>query len=126
RVEQLLTTVGMPAADYRTRYPRQLSGGQRQRIGVARALPADPPGLLFGEPFGPLDSVIHHELQEQFLSLQRSVQKTSLFVTHDVREALRLGNRVALLAGGTLDVIASPQDFPRAQTEEARAFLASL
>src|SRR6202790_1461523 len=89
RVDLLLEKVGMPAAEFRLRYPRQLSGGQRQRVGVARALAADPPILLFDEPFGALDPVMRLELQEQFLDLQRSFKKTSLFVTHDVREALR-------------------------------------
>jgi osmoprotectant transport system ATP-binding protein len=126
RVDRLLTTVGMPAGEYRARYPRQLSGGQRQRVGVARALAADPPMLLFDEPFGALDPVTRYELQQEFLELQRNFNKTSIFVTHDVREALRLGSRIALLANGTVDVVASPDEFQHAQTEEARAFLASL
>ena len=126
RVDKLLATVGMPAPEYRARYPRQLSGGQRQRIGVARALAADPPLLLFDEPFGALDPVTRFELQREFLDLQRNFKKTSIFVTHDVREALRLGTRIALLAKGALDVVVSPDEFRNAQTEEARAFLASL
>src|SRR6516164_4431800 len=111
RVDKLLATVGMSAVEYRERYPRQLSGGQRQRIGVARALAADPPVLLFDEPFGALDPVTRFELQQQFLELQRNFNKTSIFVTHDVREALRLGSRIALLANGTVDVVASPDEF---------------
>ena len=126
RVDRLLTTVGLPAGEYRGRYPRQLSGGQRQRVGVARALAADPPMLLFDEPFGALDPVTRYELQQEFLELQRNFNKTSIFVTHDVREALRLGSRIALLANGTVDLVASPDEFQHAQTEEARAFLASL
>ena len=126
RVDRLLTTVGLPAGEYRARYPRQLSGGQRQRVGVARALAADPPMLLFDEPFGALDPVTRYELQQEFLELQRNFNKTSIFVTHDVREALRLGSRIALLANGSVDVVASPDEFQHAQTEEARAFLASL
>jgi osmoprotectant transport system ATP-binding protein len=126
RVDQLLHKVGMPATEFRSRFPRQLSGGQRQRVGVARALAADPPILLFDEPFGALDPVTRLELQQQFLELQREFMKTSLFVTHDVREAVRLGSRIALLAQGTVEVISTPADFPHAQTGEARAFLACL
>jgi osmoprotectant transport system ATP-binding protein len=126
RVDHLLDKVGMPASEFRTRYPRQLSGGQRQRVGVARALAADPPLLLFDEPFGALDPVTRLELQQQFLELQRDFKKTSIFVTHDVREAIRLGSRIALLARGTVEIVSNPADFQRAQTGEARAFLACL
>src|ERR1041385_5098549 len=91
RVDSLLERMGLPAAEFRSRYPRQLSGGQRQRVGVARALAADPPVLLFDEPFGALDPVTRLELQQQFLSLQRDFKKTSVFVTHDVREAMQIG-----------------------------------
>jgi osmoprotectant transport system ATP-binding protein len=126
RVNLLLDKVGMPPAEFRVRYPRQLSGGQRQRVGVARALGADPSLLLFDEPFGALDPVTRVELQQQFLVLRRDFQKTSVFVTHDVREALLLGSNVALLAGGRLDTFAPPQEFRTASSPEARAFLACL
>ena len=126
RVNLLLEKVGMPPGEFRSRYPRQLSGGQRQRVGVARALAADPPVLLFDEPFGALDPVMRLELQQQFLTLRRDFQKTSIFVTHDVREALFLGSKIALLAAGRLDVLAPPQQFRQARTDEARAFLACL
>jgi osmoprotectant transport system ATP-binding protein len=126
RVNLLLEKVGMPSEEFRLRYPRQLSGGQRQRVGVARALAADPPVLLFDEPFGALDPVMRLELQQQFLTLRRDFQKTSVFVTHDVREALLLGTNIALLAGGRLDVMAPPREFRTAGTDEARAFLACL
>jgi osmoprotectant transport system ATP-binding protein len=126
RVDRLLETLELRPAEYRSRYPRQLSGGQRQRVGVARALAADPPLLLFDEPFGALDPVTRFELQQQFLALRRDFKKTSIFVTHDVREALKLGSRIALLAEGRLEVIAEPEAFRRADTPEARAFLAGL
>ena len=126
RVDTLLASVGMPGAEYRGRFPRQLSGGQRQRIGVARALAADPALLLFDEPFGALDPVTRFELQQQFLGWQADFGKTSIFVTHDVREALRLGTRILLLANGRVDVLAPAAEFAQADTEEARAFLACL
>lgn len=126
RVNLLLEKVGMPPAEFRSRYPRQLSGGQRQRVGVARALAADPPVLLFDEPFGALDPVMRLELQQQFLTLRKDFQKTSIFVTHDVREALLLGSKIALLTGGRLDVVAPPEQFRQARSDEARAFLACL
>jgi len=126
RVDKLLADVGLTPTDYRMRYPRQLSGGQRQRVGVARALAADPPVLLFDEPFGALDPVTRLELQQQFLQVQRNLKKTSIFVTHDVREALRLGNRIALLASGTVDLVARADEFRGADTAEAKAFLAGL
>jgi len=126
RVDDLLNAVALPPAQFRLRYPRQLSGGQRQRVGVARALAADPALLLFDEPFGAVDPVTRTELQQQFLALRRDFQKTSIFVTHDVREALRLGTRIALLANGRLEFIAEPQMFRQAQTKEARAFLQGL
>jgi len=126
RVDQLLENVALPPAEYRTRYPSQLSGGQRQRVGVARALAADPAILLFDEPFGALDPITRAELQEQFRAMRRDFAKTSIFVTHDIREAVRLGTRIALLAAGKLDVIASPSDFRRAESGEARAFLRIL
>jgi osmoprotectant transport system ATP-binding protein len=123
----LLETVGLtPASDFRTRYPHQLSGGQRQRVGIARALGADPPLLLFDEPFGALDPITRYELQRMFLDLCRSVRKTALFVTHDVREALMLATRIALLRDGQIELLATPEEFLAARTPEALAFLASL
>ena len=126
RVNLLLDKVGMPASEFRSRYPRQLSGGQRQRVGVARALAADPPVLLFDEPFGALDPVMRLELQRQFLTLRQDFQKTSIFVTHDVREAMLLGSKIALLTSGRLEVVAPPREFRQARTDEARAFLSCL
>lgn len=126
RVDQLLDKVGMPASEFRTRRPREISGGQRQRVGVARALAADPPLLLFDEPFGALDPVTRWELQQQFLVLQRDFKKTSIFVTHDVREAIRLGSRIALLTRGSVEAVSTPAEFQRAESGEARAFLECL
>lgn len=123
RVDMLLDMVGLPAVEYRDRYPRQLSGGQRQRAGVARALAAEPPLMLLDEPFGALDPVIRLDLQDQFLKLRKDLNATAIFVTHDIREAIRLGTRIILLANGKVDWIAPADEFRSADTEEARAFL---
>jgi osmoprotectant transport system ATP-binding protein len=126
RVQGLLEQVGLPPAEFAARYPRELSGGQRQRVGVARALAADPPLLLFDEPFGALDPVTRVELQRQFLELRCRLGKTAIFVTHDVREALIVATRIALLHDGRLILLCTPAEFLRAQGEEIRAFLACL
>ncbi len=96
RVEELLDLVGLPG-DFAARYPRELSGGQQQRVGVARALAADPPVMLMDEPFGATDPITREHLQNEFLRLQRDVGKTIVFVTHDFDEALKLGDRIAVL-----------------------------
>jgi osmoprotectant transport system ATP-binding protein len=126
RVRELLEQVGLDPAEFAGRYPRQLSGGQRQRVGVARALAADPPVLLFDEPFGALDPVTRDEAQRQFLALRTRIRKTSLFVTHDVREALRLASRIALMQSGRLALVMDPSEFVKSTHPEARAFLACL
>ncbi len=126
RVAELLHQVGLEPAQFLNRYPRQLSGGQRQRVGVARALAAEPKLLLFDEPFGALDPVTRVELQDQFLELRDRLRKTSIFVTHDVREALRLGTEIALLHRGRLEVLTTPDQFVNSNGPEARAFLATL
>jgi osmoprotectant transport system ATP-binding protein len=126
RVTELLDQVGLDPAQFLNRYPRQLSGGQRQRVGVARALAAEPKLLLFDEPFGALDPVTRVELQDQFLALRDRLQKTSIFVTHDVREALRLGTEIALLHRGRLEVLTTPNEFVKSTGPEARAFLSTL
>ncbi|MDQ3461645.1 MAG: ABC transporter ATP-binding protein [Actinomycetota bacterium] len=100
RVDELLHLVGLDPATYRDRYPHQLSGGQRQRVGVARALGADPPVLLMDEPFGAVDPIARERLQNEFLRLQGTLRKTVVFVTHDVDEAVKLGDRIAVLAQG--------------------------
>jgi osmoprotectant transport system ATP-binding protein len=111
RVDELLELVGLDPSDYRGRYPSQLSGGQRQRVGVARALAADPPVLLMDEPFGAIDPVTRVRLQDEFLRLQDDVQKTVVFVTHDIEEAVKMGDRIAILdVGGVLEQYASPAE----------------
>jgi osmoprotectant transport system ATP-binding protein len=100
RVNLLLELVGLDAAQYGRRYPSELSGGQRQRAGVARALAADPPVLLMDEPFGAIDPITRDRLQGEFLRLQNDLNKTVVFVTHDIEEAVRLGDRIAILAQG--------------------------
>jgi osmoprotectant transport system ATP-binding protein len=126
RVEELLAAVGLDPSEFRGRLPRELSGGQKQRVGIARALAAEPPLLLLDEPFAALDPITRFDLQRQFLELRRSVRTAALFVTHDVREALMMGTRIALLKDGALDVLADPARFLEADTPEARAFLAGL
>ena len=126
RVDELLERMDLPPGEYRERYPRQLSGGQRQRVGVARALAADPDLLLFDEPFAALDPVTRFDLQRQFLEWRRTFHKTSIFVTHDVREALMLGTRMGLMHAGRLELLAPPDEFLKAANEKARAFLDCL
>ncbi|HEX3820054.1 MAG TPA: ATP-binding cassette domain-containing protein [Candidatus Sulfotelmatobacter sp.] len=110
RVEELLKLVGLES-EIASRYPHQLSGGQRQRVGVARALAADPEILLMDEPFGALDPLTRDELQREFMALQQRLHKTIVFVTHDLREALRLGSRIALMEAGKLVTALTPEDF---------------
>ena len=110
RLDELLDLVSLPA-DMRDRYPVQLSGGQRQRVGVARALAADPPLMLMDEPFGAIDPINRERLQNQFLRLQSEIRKTILFVTHDIDEAIKMGDRVAVLEkGGVLAQYATPPE----------------
>jgi osmoprotectant transport system ATP-binding protein len=97
RVDELLDLVGLPPAEYRDRYPHQLSGGQRQRVGFARALAADPPILLMDEPFGAVDRITRERLQNEFVRIQRSVRKTVVFVTHDIEEAVLVGDRLCIM-----------------------------
>ena len=97
RVDELLALVGLDPAEYRDRYPHQLSGGQRQRVGFARALAADPPILLMDEPFGAVDRITRERLQQEFISIQRSMRKTVVFVTHDIDEAVMVGDRICLM-----------------------------
>ncbi|MFC8127731.1 ABC transporter ATP-binding protein [Streptomyces sp. NPDC057302] len=108
RAAELLDLVGLDPSVFGDRYPEQLSGGQRQRVGVARALAADPPVLLMDEPFGAVDPVVREHLQNEFLRLQQAVRKTVLFVTHDIEEAVRLGDRMAVYGGGRIEQFDTP------------------
>jgi osmoprotectant transport system ATP-binding protein len=110
RVDELLELVGLPA-EVRDRYPHQLSGGQRQRVGVARALAVDPPIMLMDEPFGAVDPIVRSRLQDEFLRLQQEVRKTIVFVTHDIDEAIKMGDRIAIFRqGGHLEQYAPPDE----------------
>jgi osmoprotectant transport system ATP-binding protein len=111
RVEEMLHLVGLDPREFAQRRPRELSGGQRQRVGVARALAADPPILLMDEPFGALDPITRTELQREFLQLQKRLRKTVVFVTHDLREALLLGTRIALMEAGRVVTLQTPEQF---------------
>ncbi len=118
RVEELLELVALEP-ELLGRYPAELSGGQRQRVGVARALAADPPVLLMDEPFGAVDPIVRARLQEELLELQRRVRKTIVFVTHDIDEAIQLGDRVAILnVGGVLEQYAPPEEMLRVPASE--------
>jgi osmoprotectant transport system ATP-binding protein len=125
RFAEVMQLVGLNPAEYADKHPRELSGGQRQRIGVARALAADPAILLMDEPFGALDPVTRAELQREFLALSRKVSKTTVLVTHDLREALLLATRVVLLDAGRIVAEASPEDFLKLDQKVARDFMAA-
>lgn len=123
RVREMLALVGLPPEQFLSRYPRELSGGQRQRVGVARALAGDPPLLLMDEPFGALDPLTRVEIQREFLALQARLKKTIVFVTHDMREALRLGTRIALLEAGKLVGVFTPDEFLHAADPIVAAYV---
>ena len=110
RVDELLDLVGLPPAEFRKRFPRQLSGGQQQRVGLARALATDPAILLMDEPFGALDAITRARMQDELLRIQRDVRKTILFVSHDIEEAFKLGNEIAVLNDGKLMQTGTPVD----------------
>ncbi len=113
RAHEMLELVGLAPSVYGERFPEELSGGQQQRVGVARALAADPAHLLMDEPFGALDAVTRDELQQELLALKKRFSKTILFVTHDVFEAIRLGDRIAVLHKGRLEQVGAPQEVLR-------------
>lgn len=110
RVDELLTLVGLDPGRYRDRYPSALSGGERQRVGVARALAAEPPVMLMDEPFGAVDPIVREKLQDEFLRLHASLGMTVLFVTHDIDEAIKMGDRVAIMRAGQLVQYAPPRE----------------
>jgi osmoprotectant transport system ATP-binding protein len=121
RVEELLRLVGLAPDEYRDRYPNELSGGQRQRVGVARALAVDPPILLCDEAFGAVDPVTRADLQREFKSLAVKLEKTVVFVTHDVREALALADRIAVLDGGKVCFVGTVVEFRNDKTSAVTA-----
>ena len=124
RVDELLEVVGLPPDEYRDRFPKELSGGQRQRVGVARALAADPPVLLMDEPFGAIDPITRTRLQNEFLRLQSELQKTIAFVTHDIDEAVKMGDRIAILQEGSrVAQFATPEEI---LTNPANDFVADF
>jgi len=123
RVEDVMRLVGLPLAEFGSRYPSQLSGGQKQRVGLARALAADPPILLMDEPFGALDPLTRADLQREFRHLQDELGKTVVFVTHDVSEALSLGDRIALMDGGKLRGIYTPHEFLESADDYLRSYV---
>jgi osmoprotectant transport system ATP-binding protein len=110
RVDELLDLMDLPTTEYRSQYPQNLSGGQRQRVGVARALAADPDVMLMDEPFGALDPITRERLQDEFLELQNQIDKTILFVTHDIDEALKMGDRIAIYNNGGIVQYDTPKE----------------
>ena len=126
RAKELLDQVGLGFEQVRRRKPGELSGGQRQRVGVARALAASPGLLLFDEPFGALDPITRLEMQQQFLRLRSEYDVASVFVTHDIAEALVLGSRIAVLENGNIEVLTTPDEFFRVTTPVASAFRNTL
>jgi osmoprotectant transport system ATP-binding protein len=122
RVHEMLSLVGLEPSRFAKRLPRELSGGQRQRVGVARALAADPAILLLDEPFGALDTVTRSEIQKEFRELRKRLGKTMLFVTHDMREAFMLADRIGLMKDGHLLALVPAGDFHKIDHPEAKAF----
>ena len=111
RVDELLELVGLDPDDYRDRYPAELSGGQQQRVGVARAMAADPPIMLMDEPFGAVDPITRERIQDEFLRIQEDIKKTIVFVTHDIDEAIKMGDKIAILKqGGFLAQYDTPEE----------------
>jgi osmoprotectant transport system ATP-binding protein len=122
RAQEVLALVGLPPEEFGDRYPNELSGGQRQRVGLARALAAEPPILLMDEPFGALDPITRAEVQVQFQKLQQRLKKTVVFVTHDVGEALLLGDRIGLMDSGHLRGVYTGEEFWRSEDNLAKSY----
>jgi osmoprotectant transport system ATP-binding protein len=126
RVTEMLEMVGLPSAKFADRFPHELSGGQRQRVGVARALAADPQIVLFDEPFGALDAITRNKLQKEFAELVKTLGKTAVFVTHDLREAMLLGTRIALMDRGRIAWLGTPGEFANVDHPLARAYMETV
>jgi osmoprotectant transport system ATP-binding protein len=123
RVKEVLEMIGLPTEKFAHRYPNELSGGERQRVGLARALAADPPILLMDEPFGALDPLSRIQIQQEFLKVQQRLNKTVVFVSHDLTEALLLGDYLAFLEDGTLRGVFTTSDFMNSKDERIGAYV---
>jgi len=126
RTREMLELVGLDPAKFGPRFPHELSGGQRQRVGVARALAADPEIMLLDEPFGALDAITRTNLQKEFATLVRKMNKTAVFVTHDLHEAMLLGSRIALMDKGRIVLLDTPANFSRSDHPLVRAYLETI
>lgn len=126
RTAEMLELVGLSPQKFAARFPHELSGGQRQRVGVARALAADPQILLLDEPFGALDPLTRTNLQKEFAALVKNLKKTAVFVTHDLREAMLLGTRIALMDKGKIVLLETPENFRKSNDSRVRAFLETI
>jgi osmoprotectant transport system ATP-binding protein len=126
RIKEMMELVGLDPAKFADRFPHELSGGQRQRVGVARALAADPEIVLLDEPFGALDAITRTRLQKEFAELVRSLKKTAVFVTHDLHEAMLLGDRIVLMQSGKIVLVETPEQFEKSENPLARAYLDTI
>ena len=126
RIREMLELVGLDPANFGPRFPHELSGGQRQRVGVARALAADPEIMLLDEPFGALDAITRTNLQKEFATLVRKMNKTAVFVTHDLHEAMLLGSRIALMDKGRIILLDTPENFLRSDMPLVKAYLETI